>query len=154
MNITFRQATVQDIQLLKEINLTSFEANAEFDKYIDMDWVNTEHATKYFTNVVANVDDYVVFAEVEGKPVGYVIVEPKILNYRKAKIAEIGIIAVLPEFRSSGIGESLVNKAKEWAKAYGYHTLFVNSYIGNVRAIQFYKKQGFAPIDMSLEMDV
>lgn len=154
MEITFRQATSQDIDILKSINYTSFEVNADFDPYIDMDWVHSDAAHTYFTDAVTKEQHYTLIAEVDGTPAGYIILHPKIISYRKAKTLEIGIIAVLPQYRSGGIGSQLVGEAKKWAKDQGYDTLFVNSYIGNERALKFYKHQGFSPIDISLETDL
>jgi diamine N-acetyltransferase len=151
MRITTRRATIADIQLLRDINYSSFEANAAYDPHIDMNWVKTEIATKYFEEAVTKEDQFALVGQVDGVDVGYVLLEPKEINYRTVKIIEVGNMAVLPAYRSSGIGAILMNEAKEWAKKQGYQTMFVNAYIRNQRAVNFYEKQGFVPIDVSLE---
>lgn len=154
MNITFRKGGMDDLQILRDINYSSFKANEDFDPHIDLNWVNTEVATKYFTDAVTKTDHYTLIAMVDGVAAGYILMEPKEISYRTTKIIEIGIIAVLPEYRSSGIGAQLVDQAKNWAKGYGYETMFVNSYVKNERAISFYKREGFEPIDISLELSL
>ena len=154
MNITFRKAVLLDLDILRSINFSSFEANAAYDPHIDMSWVHSDAATTYFTDAILGDDHFVMLALSDKEPAGYIILEPKVISYRTIKTIEIGIIAVLPEYRSSGIGSSLVAEAKTWATERGYDTMFVNSYIRNEKAIDFYKKQGFSSIDISLELEL
>lgn len=146
-----RQATITDIETLLAINLSSFEANVDHDRFIDMNWVNTPHAKKHFTDAVTKQDHFTLISEVDGVAVGYILLEPKEINYRTAKTVEVSNMAVMPEYRSSGVGATLMNKAKEWAKEHGFQTIMVNAYIKNIRAVDFYKKQGFKPVDVTLE---
>ena len=92
-----------------------------------------------------------MIAEAEGTPVGFLILGPKQYAYRKVKMIELDILAVLPEYRSKGIGSARVASAKQWAKEHGYQTMYASSYIKNDRSVEFYKRQGFAPIDIALE---
>ncbi len=154
MNITFRKAVLHDLDILRSINFSSFEANAAYDTHIDMNWVHSDTATKYFTDAISGDDHFVLLALSDEVPAGYIILEPKVISYRTIKIIEIGIIAVLPEYRSTGIGSALITEAKIWATGRGYDTMFVNSYIRNEKAIEFYKKSGFSPIDISLELEL
>lgn len=152
MNMTIRRANREDVALLRRINLSSFEANAAYDPYIDMNWVNTPNAEKLFTDAVTKDDHYTVIAEIDGTPAGFLILGPKQYEYRKVKMIELDILALLPKHRSQGIGAALVANAKQWAKEHGYQTMYVSSYIANDRSVEFYKKQGFTPIDISLEI--
>ena len=152
MNVTIRKAILGDIATLRAINLSSFEANGMFDPFIDMNWVNTSKAEKLFSDSVTKDDHYTVMAEVDGNPVGFLILGPKQYAYRTVRMIELDILAVLPEYRSKGIGSALVANAKQWAKECGYQTMYASSYIKNVRAVEFYKREGFAPIDISLEL--
>lgn len=154
MDITIREATLEDISTLLQINLSSFEANATYDPHIDMNWVHSDHARKHFTEAVTKEDRFSLIGEAGGVSIGYIILEPKNINYRTAKTVELSNMAVLPDYRSSGVGALLMQSAKEWVKEHGYQTIMVNAYITNDRAVAFYKKHGFAPIDISLEYDV
>lgn len=154
MDITIRQAKIEDIDVLLGINLSSFESNAAYDKYIDMNWVNTDHAKKLFTTAITDEDHYTIMAEAEGKAIGFLLLAPKELTYRTGKTIELEILAVLPQYRSKGVGSQLVAKAKERAKATGNTTIMVSSYSKNDRAIEFYKREGFEIIDVSLEYEL
>lgn len=63
-------------------------------------------------------------------------------------------MGVIPIYRSKGVGSLLMAEAKKWAKENKYQKLFVNSYFKNEKAIHFYQKCGFIPIDLSLEMNL
>ena len=154
MNVTIRQATIADLDLLLGINLSSFEANAGFDRYIDMNWVHTDHARKLFTKAITDKNHHTIVAEAEGKMIGFLMLQPKELPYRTAKTIELEILAVLPEYRSMRVGSQLITKAKEWAKTKGCTTMMVSSYSKNARAIEFYKREGFETVDISLELDL
>lgn len=149
-----RKATIDDIPTLLMINLASFKANQTYDKYIDMNWIHTDDAKKHFTDAVTKNDHYSIIAEADGVPVGYIVLASKIISYRIAKVIELDNLSVLPAHRSRGIGKKLVEEAKRWAKSQGYMTIYVNAYYKNQKGIDFYKKQGFAPIDISLEYEL
>mgnify|MGYP001615663884 CR=1 FL=1 len=154
MNIFIRQATIKDVPTLLAINLSSFNANATYDSHIDMNWVHTDHAKNHFVKAVSELGHYTIIAEVEDKVVGFLMLGPKHLVHRKVKMIELDILAILPKFRSKGIGAKLMDHAKRWAREQGYETMYASSYIKNDRAVDFYKKQGFATIDISLEMEL
>ncbi|OGK58937.1 hypothetical protein A3H84_04410 [Candidatus Roizmanbacteria bacterium RIFCSPLOWO2_02_FULL_40_13] len=76
------------------------------------------------------------------------------MSYKKSKYLEVENMGVIPEYRSKGIGAMLMENAKKWAKENGYQKLFVNSYFKNQKAIDFYKRNGFEEIDISLEVKI
>lgn len=152
MNVVIRQAEERDWEHIRDINETSFVANKSFDPYLDMNWVYTEKAKKYFFTAITDPQYHVLIAELDGRPVGYLILGPKQYDYRIVRMIEVQNMAVLSEYRSKGIGSMLIREAKKWAEQKGFQTLYVNAYIQNHRAVEFYKKMGFEPIDMSLEM--
>jgi GNAT superfamily N-acetyltransferase len=152
MNISIRRASEHDIETLLAINQSSFEANKHYDQFIDMNWIHTQHALKLFTDAVSNDGYYTSIAEVDNQPAGFLMLGPKHLTYRTVKMIELEILAVLPEFRSKGIGKLLLENAKEWARSTGYQTMYVTSYSKNARAITFYNREHFAPVDTGLEV--
>lgn len=152
MDITIRRATLQDLPTLLDINLDSFHANAAYDPHIDMNWIHSSDAREHFTNGITKPDQYTIIAEVGGKPVGYLVLVSKLFTYRMVKVIELDNLSVLPAFQSKGIGKRLIEHAKSWAKEQGYHTMYACAYIKNEKAVKFYKREGFEPIDISLEM--
>ncbi|MFS4472042.1 GNAT family N-acetyltransferase [Chryseobacterium sp. T20] len=64
--------------------------------------------------------------------------------YRKSNTElEIKNIAVIENYRSKGIGSTLMDKAKEIAKENHYKTLTVGTSDTGVQQIRFYEKNGF-----------
>jgi len=154
MNITIRKATIEDIPVMLDINHTSFEANESYDPYIIKDWINTQDAKDYFTRAITRDGYYATVAEINGKSVGILFLCPKELSYRTVKMIELDILAILPSYRCQGIGKKLLEDAKIWVKQHGYHTIYASSYSKNTRAIAFYSREGFTPIDVGLEISL
>jgi GNAT superfamily N-acetyltransferase len=147
-----RKAVIKDLPTLLAINYSSFEANAQYDPYIDMNWIHSRDAAGYFRKGITKERHYAIVAEVDGKSVGFLFLSPKRYTYRKVKMIELDILAILPEYRSRGIGKSLLDAAKRWAKDNGCQAIYVSSYFKNERAINFYTREGFTPIDIALEV--
>jgi GNAT superfamily N-acetyltransferase len=63
-------------------------------------------------------------------------------------------MGVIPAYRSQGVGQKLMEECMDWAKKSGYQKLFVNSYFANKKAVSFYERCGFRPIDLGLEVNV
>jgi GNAT superfamily N-acetyltransferase len=152
MNIIIRKAVIEDLSSLLAINYSSFEANAQYDPYIDMNWIHSRNAQWHFRKAITKEGHYAIVAEVDGKSVGFLFLSPKRYTYRKVKMIELDIVAVLPKYRSQGVGEKLLDEAKQWAKGEGYQTIYVSSYYNNKRAVSFYTREGFSPIDIAFEL--
>lgn len=154
MNITIRTATLEDIPVLRSLHADLHKDNAAYDTLLDLNWPLDDRGLAYFTKTIEDATAVVYLAEMDGEIVGYLAGGHKEINYRKTKMSEIYSMTVNPKFQSKGIGEKLVTAFVEWSKSRGYGKVYVNVYYGNERGINFYKKCGLTPIDMSLEMDV
>lgn len=140
---------------LQILNNAVFVDNIQYDPDLVADWAFSDAGKKYFQELVVDPESVCFVAEDEsGSLVGYLAASARNFSYRKSKYLEVDNMGVLPEYRSQGIGVQLMSACKEWAENNGYDKIFVNSYSKNAKAIAFYKKCGFAEIDVSLEMDV
>ena len=119
-----------------------------------MDWAMGEKGKNYFTKSVSSNTSVCFIAEIDNKAVGYIAVGHKMTYFRKSRYLEVENVGVSPEFRSQGIGVELIKEAKDWGKERGYQRLFVSSYFHNTKANQFYKRNGFAEVDLGLEMKI
>jgi ribosomal protein S18 acetylase RimI-like enzyme len=119
-----------------------------------MDWAQSLVGKKYFTDVVNNQDMICLIAEDDNTPVGYVAAKPKEFSYRLSKYLEIENMGVSPNYRSKGIGSRLIKKVLELAKKKGFQKIYVSAYSNNVKAIDFYEKNGFKKIDAGLERSI
>ena len=149
-----RQATVNDVSTLQNLNDEVFVDNHKYDPDLKMDWAQSETGKEYFTDVVNNPNAICLIAEENGKAIGYIAAAPKEFGYRLSKYLEIENMGVSPEHRSKGIGIKLMDECLSRAKNKGFQKVYVNAYFENVGAINFYEKSGFKKIDTSLERDI
>jgi ribosomal protein S18 acetylase RimI-like enzyme len=96
-----------------------------------------------------NIDEYALktlskgvalCAEDSGKIVGILL---GYANDSATKNAYIGTLGVLEEYRSRGIGKSLVNYMKELSRSYGMERICLFTHKSNEPAIRFYINNGF-----------
>jgi putative acetyltransferase len=118
---------------------------------LKLDWARSDEGKKYFTELVRSNQAICLIAEVDEKPVGYIAAAPKEVAYRNSSYIEIENMGVSPLFRSLGTGSRLMEECLAEAKKRGFQKVYVNSYSQNESAIEFYKRNGFAVIDVSLE---
>lgn len=152
--ITTRSANKNDLEVIQVLNQEVFIDNQQYDPDLKMDWTKSPKGINYFTNLLNNPEFCCLIAEDAGKPVGYIAATPRKVSYLKGKYFEIDNMGVSPEYRSKGIGSLLIDKCLEWAKIKGYNKLHVNAYFTNKKALNFYKKNGFSEIDISLQINI
>ena len=153
--IKIRKVRKDEAPLLQKLNNEVFIDNAKYDKDLVLDWAFSEAGKEYFQKLAVSEKDLCLVAEnEEGKLVGYLAASHIDFDYRHSKYLEINNMGVVPEHRSQGIGEKLMEKCTAWAKENGYQRVYANSYFANYGAVKFYEKCGFNKIDVSLERDV
>lgn len=86
-----------------------------------------------------NVGTYYAVAESEGKIVGYGGLYPN---------GDITNIAVMSDYRGSGIGGMILDELIEYAKKRGIDKLFLEVGVSNKPALRLYKRKGFKKIDL------
>ncbi|MBI5094128.1 MAG: GNAT family N-acetyltransferase [Candidatus Hydrogenedentes bacterium] len=62
------------------------------------------------------------------------------------KKGTIAMFGLFPEFRSQGIGASLLREAETFLLRHGGECLYVDTYANNAGAIRYYTKEGFIPV--------
>lgn len=152
--ITLRNATIKDVEALQNLNDEVFIDNHKYDSDLVMDWAKGPEGLKYFSELVENNDAVCIIAEEDEVPVGYLAGSPHPISYRKSKYVELENMGVIPTYRSQGVGSLLMTEFSAWAKAHGFDKVLVNAYSANTGAIDFYRKNGFEVIDITLEKNV
>ena len=152
--INIRPVRKDEIEDLQDLNDEVFIDNQKYDSDLDMIWAKSDKGKDYFTKLLNNPDYCCLIAEEDGRKVGYVAAGPKNISYRKSKYIEVENMGVIPEYRSRGIGTMLMEECLKWAKSKGFQKAYVNSYFNNQKAIEFYKRNGFSEIDLSLEKNL
>lgn len=154
-NLIIRKATVNDLEdiLLLSDGLTL--ADLPYDKEVDVNWAHTEIGRKFYEDKINEVNGVCMVAEFNKKLVGYMVAWKKdVASYRKVTVAELGNIFVKEEYRSKGVGKKLMEAFKDWAKQLKVDKVAVNVFALNEKGIAFYKREGFLPQDLTLEMHI
>jgi len=127
------------------------------DPLMDQGWPAREgHA--YFTALLGDPANVGFLAEEtagdEVAAVGFVVGrmggEPNSL--RPVRRASLESMFVQPEHRSHRVGEALVQRFLEWARDQGAEQVAVSAFAANDRAIAFYRRIGFVPRSLELEI--
>lgn len=94
-----------------------------------------------------NVEFY--FAKIDSKIIGYLKLNsgPSQTELKDGEALEIERIYVLKEFHGKKIGQGLYEKAVEIAKQKNVKYVWLGVWEENMRAINFYKKNGFVAFD-------
>lgn len=95
-------------------------------------------------NTPAKYSDHLLLVpETNGQVIGWCRVFPNDFSPKTQHMGEVGI-GLLQPFREIGIGTALMKCAIEWARTQGLEKLIVSSFSINIRAINLFKKTGFA----------
>jgi len=152
--IKVRLANKNDLEIVQDLDQEVFVDNQKYDSDLKMDWTKSSEGINYFTNLLNDPESCCLIAEDAKKPAGYLTAAPRKITYFKTKQIEITGIGVTPKYRSQGIGSLLIEKCIVWARARGYKKAYVNSYVKNTEAIEFYRRNGFSEIDICLQRDI
>lgn len=158
LKFDIKVATIEDVEKILELNkkLFDYEIQQGFDKNLDSSWSETEEAAEEIRDRVSSEESRGFVVRGGQEAVGYLIglIQEEETGRAESKYAEIEHMFVDEDFRSRGVGASLVNNFKEWAKEQGIRKIKVNVSFENKEAVRFYEKLGLVPADVTLVMDV
>lgn len=150
-NINIIKITLNDIDELQKIGRQTFfeifsaENTAEnMSKYLEEGF-----SLEKLTNELNNSNAEFYFATLGNNVIGYLK-----LNFGQSQTelkdnnaVEVERIYVLKEFHGKKVGQLLYNKAIEVAQRLNAHYVWLGVWEKNIRAINFYKKNGFIEFD-------
>lgn len=158
MNFSIEVASIDDLEDIQNLSQLLFEKEfKEFDNKLNCDWTFGDDGTNYFRKSIEDDTACTYIAKVNGEVVGYLVgwKIKKPCSWRTIKIkAELENMFVREEFRSHGIGSSLVHEFIEWSKLIGATTICVTASARNKAGIDFYRNNGFIDYDITLEQDL
>ena len=149
MDVTIRRVLLKDAAALAEISRQTFyntftgtctedDMQSFLEQYFNVAQVQTE---------LTNADDYYFFAEVDGRPVGYIRFMEDYNNWelvKKWKALELKRLYVIQQYHGKGIAQQLMDFFILFAQQNKYQLLWLGVWEHNVRAQKFYEKYGFA----------
>lgn len=155
MNITIKEATLENLKNIINLNQQLFEYDYQFDNTWDCKWPKKNEW--YYKESITKKDRLAIIAVVNDRVVGYLIAG--FCELRKdhertvSKIAELENMFVIPNNRSKGVGKLLCEKFFEWANKNKAERIKVATSIQNKGAIKFYQKLGFKDRVLTLEKE-
>ena len=99
-------------------------------------------ASKFLENRFENNECEVFMAYVKGKPVGFTLLYTAFSSVSLQPVYILNDLYVLDDYRQKGIGELLLNKAKEYCKEKGFKGLALETATDNP-AQHLYEKLGW-----------
>ena len=151
-----KKATLTDIEQLRKIGRQTFyetfsEGNTQenMTKYLEEGFSNEK-----LTSQLNDKTSEIYFAIINDNVIGYIK-----LNFGESQTElqgdnafEIERIYVLKEFHGKEIGQTLYEKAIEIAKRANFYYVWLGVWEKNLKAISFYKKNGFVEFDKHVFM--
>jgi len=152
MEITIKPATLANLEDIIKLNhMLCIEEHREYDNTINSDFSISKEGRKYFKERIKK--ECALIAIYKGGAIGYLvgaIIEPQ--SYRNPSIiAEVENMYILEPCRNLGIGDMLMDEFEIWAKSKNANFLRVVATVQNTKGINFYRKNGFNDLDLTLE---
>lgn len=142
-----REIKKTDIPQMQKLAKGSFfEAyKTEFELPLLKDYIKTAFSLERLQEEVLDRNNHFIVSLQKNKMVGYVKLRlgktPECLG--KIKVIEIERIYTDSTMKRQGIGSGLIESAKEKAKTLNFEGVWLGVFQNNLRAVEFYKKQGF-----------
>lgn len=132
-NYALRQFTPADVEAVININRVCLPEN---------------YAAYFFIDTFNTLPETFIVSEFQGRVVGYIMcrMEHGFSDLKKLRFAKKGHIisvAVMPDYRTQGIGYSLVEQALTALSALHADECYLEVRLTNDLAINLYKKMGF-----------
>ncbi|WP_344893335.1 GNAT family N-acetyltransferase [Nonomuraea antimicrobica] len=149
-SLAVRPATADDLEALVRM----YERLVAFDAQFG--WVTERASTgeRIRESVVAEVlpHQWCWLAEVDGEPVGCVVVEPPARSgwiadvVNDSPVGYLGVMYVEPSARGRGVGPALANVAHGRAAAEGVSSLLLHHALPNPFSTPFWARRGYRPL--------
>ena len=148
MNVTYRQAALDDASELKALFAESFvETFGHLYRPADLqEFLDTNSEAKWHANL-SDPQVAIRVAEVDGRLAGFVELAPKKLPYETAAPAlELRRLYLRSSAHGRGIADELMKWAVQEAARRGAQELVLSVYVDNHRARRFYQRHGFEAV--------
>ena len=150
-NIEIKRVFLKDVNQLQEIaRQTFYETFSEQNTIEDMqNYLENNLSSDKLKQELEDINSEFYFSIFDNKVIGYLKI-----NYGQAqtelkdqKSVEIERIYVLKTYHGKNIGQVLYEKALDIASMTRAHSVWLGVWEKNMRAINFYKKNGFVEFD-------
>jgi len=150
-NLTIQKATLKDIDQLQGISQQTFyETFAAFNTKENMaNYLEEAFSTKKLNTEINDENIEFYFAIFDEQIIGYLKINfgPSQTELQDGNTVEIERIYVLKDFHGRKVGQALFDKAIIIAQDRKADYLWLGVWEQNLRALRFYKKNGFIEFD-------
>jgi ribosomal protein S18 acetylase RimI-like enzyme len=151
-----RRATDEDGEVLARLHEPIQQLHADARPDIYRLPLMADALIEDYRQTLADPNNYVWIAEIEGEPVGCVIAQvmrrPATIYTHPRKMVRIDQISVNPEHQGKGCGKALLNAVRDLARAEGIQRVVLDVWDFNRHAIEFYERQGFRAFSYEMEL--
>lgn len=143
-DIIVRKAKINDYDDIIRLYKQLYDAEKVFDDNLKKDFkIGDKEEIKIKKKIKSRKDIFLV-AELGGKIVGLIdgVIIENILH--KEKVAYLDHVCVDEKHRRKAIGTKLIDEFSERAKLKGAKFIKLNAFENNIKAVNLYKKYGFA----------
>lgn len=154
MEAKIKSATLDDLKNIQKLNLLLLEElNKNCDQTNDCTWSLSEKGEDYFKEMIVNDSCCAFISLINNEIIGYLVGSiQEEQPYRDIpNSAEIGSFFVAKKYRGVNIGSQLNQKFIKWCRLKNIKRISVITPVKNLRAIEFYRKNGFFDYDLILE---
>jgi diamine N-acetyltransferase len=152
--IIIRKAILEDLFDIQSLNNKLFDLEYKnFDDTLKVGWPFEKEGEEYFKNAIQN--DIVYVAIKEDLIVGYLAGSICDKNsYVTVNFVELDNMFVLEDYRKYGIGTMLFETFKDYCINNGINNIKVTASSKNLKAIQFYLKNGFEEYNSTFRCEI
>lgn len=153
-NTSIEVASIEDLSSIQELTKKLFEHEIKnnFDDNIDPRWSYSEEGEQELTERITSKDSTGLVYKKDNNVLGYLIglIEEEETGRVDSRYANLEHMFVEETARKDGVGKKLVEEFKTWAKKNNLKRIKVNVSFENKNAIEFYKKVGLLPADITM----
>ncbi|MBB3112744.1 ribosomal protein S18 acetylase RimI-like enzyme [Paenibacillus phyllosphaerae] len=150
MNITIERCTADDLERLQQLSRETFDETFrdQNDPHAIDAYMDRAFATSKLAAELENRDSAFYFLHVNGELAGYLKVNRgEAQSDRIADNAlEIERIYIRSRYQGQGLGQYLIDKGIEIARAQQKTSVWLGVWEKNERAIRFYRRMGFVQV--------
>ena len=152
--IKIERATLKDLSDIQHLNNKLFELEiADFDPNLTPNWPLSDAGKEYFTDMIEN--HFVLIAKDDNWIIGYFAGTIGITEiYTKGTLAEIDNMFIKLDYRKRGVGKMFLDVFKAECIKNKITSIQVVASARNTNAIAFYEKNGFAPHNTTLNLNL
>ena len=144
--MTYRIATLDDVEVITSMYRDFFTFNAEMQPLYNQ----KAECGDYPINTIKSETADIILAEVDGSIAGFTHVleetTPPYDSVVQYKFATIMDLFVSPQYRKQGVGITLLNAAKEWARKRNLSYIELGVMPENKPALGLYMRENFQTV--------